>query len=138
MRFAGTQRTHGYCNAIGEAEASPRRSRVLDRLVHLLPAATHAAIAVGKTSWKIISMHCSIYKGSRRPDTYLFVPLRDDFSGVSDEAMKALGRLEHVMDLVLTPDRRLARSDARKVLRSLLARGCYIQLPPKDDTLPPG
>lgn len=78
-------------------------------------------------------MHCSIYKGRKAPDTYLFVPVKDDLSAVPAPVMGALGEAIHVMDLVLSPDRRLARSDAREVLRSLLHRGCYVQLPPKED-----
>ena len=81
-------------------------------------------------------MHCSIYKGTRKPDTYLFVPVKDDFSAVSEDVLRAFGELIHVMDLVLEPERRLARTDARIVLRALLERGCYIQLPPEDEKLP--
>lgn len=79
-------------------------------------------------------MHCSIYKGTRRPDTYLFVPGQDDFSAVSPALHQTMGELVHVMDLVLFPGRRLARADARIVMRSLLTRGCWVQLPPDDDS----
>jgi uncharacterized protein YcgL (UPF0745 family) len=37
------------------------------------------------------------------------------------------------MDLVIYPERPLARADARTVLRSLLQRGCWVQLPPEDE-----
>lgn len=78
-------------------------------------------------------MHASVYKGRKRPDTYLFLPVRDDFSVLSEELRQAMGELEHVMDLVLTPRRRLARADAHKVMRGMLLRGCYVQLPPQQD-----
>lgn len=78
-------------------------------------------------------MHCSIYKGRRQPDTYLFVPVKDDFSAVPAAVLQAMGPLEHVMELVLTPQRRLARADAVTVMRRLLLQGCYIQLPPEDE-----
>lgn len=78
-------------------------------------------------------MHCSIYKGRRAPDTYLFLPVRDDFSGVPAAVLNAFGQTEHVMDLVLTPGRSLARADAHTVMRSMLLKGCYVQLPPKDE-----
>jgi len=80
-----------------------------------------------------MTMHCSVYKGSRRPQTYLFVPGRDDFSAVSPSLHQTLGELIHVMDLVIYPERPLARADARTVLRSLLQRGCWVQLPPEDE-----
>lgn len=78
-------------------------------------------------------MHCSIYKGRKAPDTYLFVPVKDDLSTVPAPVMGALGEAVHVMDLVLTPARTLAQAEAKEVLRSLLHRGCYVQLPPKDE-----
>jgi uncharacterized protein YcgL (UPF0745 family) len=84
-------------------------------------------------------MHCSIYKGRRAPDTYLFLPVRDDFSSVPAAVMQAMGAPVHVMDIVLSPERSLARADTHKVMRSLLLLGCYVQLPPKDNppTSPP-
>ncbi len=75
-------------------------------------------------------MHCSIFKGSRTPDTYLFVPAREVTDAVPGLVLQRFGALEHVMDLVLTPDKRLARVEARTVLRALLTQGCFIQLPP--------
>mgnify|MGYP001421932640 CR=1 FL=1 len=78
-------------------------------------------------------MHCSIYKGRRAPDTYLFVPVRDDFTAVPASVLQAMGPLEHVMELVLTPERKLARVSAVTVMRRLLVQGCYVQLPPRDD-----
>ncbi|RFA25836.1 hypothetical protein CAI21_17910 [Alkalilimnicola ehrlichii] len=80
-------------------------------------------------------MHCSIYKGRRNEDTYLFIPCKDDFSSVPEAVLKALGEPIHVMDLVLTPERRLARSEAKEVLSGLLHKGCYVQLPPRDEEL---
>jgi uncharacterized protein YcgL (UPF0745 family) len=81
-------------------------------------------------------MHCSIYKGRRAQDTYLFVPVKDQFSAVPQAVLQAMGPLEHVMDLVLTPSRRLARADAAVVMRGLLLQGCFVQLPPRDEAEP--
>lgn len=81
-------------------------------------------------------MHCSIYKGRRAQDTYLFVPVKDEFSAVPQAVLQAMGPLEHVMDLVLTPSRRLARVDAATVMRGLLLQGCYVQLPPREESGP--
>lgn len=80
-------------------------------------------------------MHCSVYKGRKAPDTYLFLPVRDDFSAVPTALLQALGEPVHVMDLVLWPSRRLARVDAFTVMRGMLERGCYVQLPPREPAL---
>ncbi len=82
-------------------------------------------------------MHCSVYKGARRPNTYVFVPGPDDFSALSPALRDTMGELIHVMDLVLYPGRRLARAEAGRVMRSLLTRGCWVQLPPDADHLEP-
>ena len=80
-------------------------------------------------------MRCYIYRGRRKPDTYLYLAVPEDFSAVPEELMRAFGKMERVMDLVLTPDRQLAQEDARQVLRNLLQRGFHIQLPPAGDLL---
>lgn len=78
-------------------------------------------------------MHCSVFKGSRTPDTYLFLPARQPSDAVPQLVLQRFGQLQHVMDLVLTPERRLARIEAPVLLRALLTQGCYIQLPPREE-----
>ena len=41
-----------------------------------------------------------------------------------------LGNLQFVMELALTPERRLAREDAQVVRNNLSARGFHLQFPP--------
>lgn len=82
-------------------------------------------------------MHCSIYKGRRAQNTYLYVPVRDEFSTVPAAILQAMGPLDHVIDLVLTPQQKLARLDSVTVMRHLLIDGCYVQMPPADEKLDP-
>jgi len=42
-----------------------------------------------------------------------------------------MGRLEFVMELEITPTRKLAKEDAKKVLASLEEQGFFVQMPPK-------
>ncbi|MDX1655194.1 MAG: YcgL domain-containing protein [Candidatus Competibacteraceae bacterium] len=77
-------------------------------------------------------MNCAIYKSPRKADTYLFVACKDDFSAVPDALLKVLGQPIHVMDLELTPERKLARADTAEVLRHLQEQGWYLQMPPKE------
>lgn len=77
-------------------------------------------------------MHCSVYKGRKAADTYVYLPVKDDFSSLPADLRRAFGEPVHVMDLVLTPGRRLAQVEPRAVLRGLLEKGCYVQLPPRD------
>lgn len=71
-----------------------------------------------------------IYKGSRRAETYLYVPTQDNFERVPDELLDAMGRLELVMELEIHAGRRLARVDAVDVMKSVARAGYFLQLPP--------
>jgi len=75
-------------------------------------------------------MHCVIYKGPRKADTYLYVEREGDFERVPPSLLDLLGPLQKVMDLELSPDRRLAQADVDEVMAALRERGYYLQLPP--------
>jgi uncharacterized protein len=71
-----------------------------------------------------------IYKGSRRAETYLYVAGEDAFERVPAELLEAMGALELVMTLELDEQRRLARVDAKDVLKSVTRVGYFLQMPP--------
>jgi uncharacterized protein YcgL (UPF0745 family) len=78
-------------------------------------------------------MLCFVYKSPRKSDTYVYLRERDGF-GVLPEALTAtLGTLVFVMELELSPTRKLAREDTAKVIESLCERGFHLQLPPPPD-----
>jgi uncharacterized protein YcgL (UPF0745 family) len=71
-----------------------------------------------------------IYKGSRRAETYLYVPEENNFQRVPKELLDALGTLELVMNLELDERRRLARVDAKDIMMSVSQAGYFLQLAP--------
>lgn len=71
-----------------------------------------------------------IYKGSRRAETYLYVPEKNNFARVPGELLDAMGTLTFVMELEIDEQRRLARVDVKKVLESVSQEGYFLQLPP--------
>lgn len=73
---------------------------------------------------------CQIYRSSKREELYLFVPERDRFEQIPASLMAGFGRPVFVMELELTPERRLARSDVREVMRLMAEQGYYLQMPP--------
>lgn len=75
-------------------------------------------------------MHAYVYKSLRKHDTYVFLAGRDDFARLPEPVREQLGPLQFVLDVALTPGRRLARSDADVVRGNLVARGFHLQLPP--------
>ncbi len=71
-----------------------------------------------------------VYKSPRRADTYVYLAARDDFERVPDALRAQLGTLQFVLEVALTPERRLAREDAATVRANLTARGFHLQMPP--------
>ena len=76
---------------------------------------------------------CSIYKSSKRAEMYLYVDRSQDVSKLPESLMIAFGTPTKVMDLVLTPEKKLARADAEKVLSSIEEQDFYLQIPPADN-----
>lgn len=75
-------------------------------------------------------MQCYIYKSMKKDELYLYLQKKDDYSSVPESLLKSFGLMEFVMELELTPERKLARVDANKVLAGLQDKGFFIQMPP--------
>lgn len=75
-------------------------------------------------------MLCFIYKSLKKDGLYLYLDKKDDFSALPEALLANVGKLAFVMELELTPERKLAREDSQKVLASLKEKGFFMQLPP--------
>ncbi|WP_149196552.1 YcgL domain-containing protein [Luteimonas suaedae] len=75
-------------------------------------------------------MHAYVYKSLRKADTYVYLAARDDFSRLPGALRERLGTLQFVLDVALTPERKLAREDVNAVREHLALRGFHLQLPP--------
>lgn len=73
---------------------------------------------------------CQVYKGSKEDEMYLFVDQRDGLERVPDTLLERLGETRLVTTLVLTPERRLARAQASRVMDAIRDQGFYLQMPP--------
>ncbi|KGJ92942.1 YcgL domain-containing protein [Colwellia psychrerythraea] len=80
-------------------------------------------------------MLCTIYKSTRKAQTYLFVNKRDDFSSVPEALMKTFGTPNLVTIINLDTKDKLAMADLEKVKSSLNEQGFYLQLPPPQEDL---
>jgi uncharacterized protein YcgL (UPF0745 family) len=78
---------------------------------------------------------CAIYKSSKKQETYLYVPGRDDFSKVPETLMKTFGSPVFLMIMPLKKDREMARIDINKLRKELKIKGFYLQLPPPTENL---
>ena len=75
-------------------------------------------------------MQCFIYKSLKKNELYIYLEKKDDFSDIPESLLNSFGAMEFVMDLELTPDRRLAKEDAGQVILSLQEKGFFVQMPP--------
>ena len=81
-------------------------------------------------------MKCVVYKGSRKPGAYLYIPREGGFSHVPKSLLNLMGSLQLVMSFDLTADSTLAQASVKEVLEQLRHRGFYLQLPPSGTELP--
>ena len=73
---------------------------------------------------------CQVFRCSKQAEMYLYLPLGADLDELPDGLLRFLGRIEPVLELTLTPERRLARVEVKEVMRSLREQGYYVQMPP--------
>lgn len=79
---------------------------------------------------------CSIYKSPKKDEMYLYVNKAEALSRVPEALLQMFGSPKHVTDMMLKPERKLARADIDKVLAELTEKGFYLQMPPpKEDYL---
>lgn len=78
-------------------------------------------------------MQAYVYKSQRKADTFVYLAARDDFARLPEPLRAQLGELSFVLEVALTPERKLAREDADVVRTNLASRGFHIQFPPQPD-----
>ena len=74
-------------------------------------------------------MHAYVYKSLKKADTYVYLAARDDFARLPPPLLTQLGKLEFVLDVALTPERRLAQADTAVVRANLESQGFHVQFP---------
>ncbi|MCQ2029640.1 YcgL domain-containing protein [Stutzerimonas zhaodongensis] len=76
---------------------------------------------------------CSIYRSPRKAGMYLYVERSEALARVPEALLAAFGPPQLAFDMVLTPERKLAREDITTVLENLEKQGYHLQMPPPDD-----
>lgn len=78
----------------------------------------------------------SIFKSPKKDEMYLYVTKQAKLAEVPSALLELFGKPVHVMDLLLTPEKTLARVDTTKVMTEIEEKGFFLQMPPpKDDYL---
>lgn len=64
---------------------------------------------------------------------FLYLREQDAFDLIPEALRSRFGTPQYVMELTLTPERRLAREDVAVVIDNLAGQGFHLQLPPDLD-----
>ena len=93
--------------------------------------AIDAIISFYSFSSKVLpTVQCFIYKSNKKDELYLYLNKQDDFSSIPEAILKSIGQPEYVMQLEITPERKLAREKASDILQGIEENGFFIQMPP--------
>lgn len=75
-------------------------------------------------------MRCFVYKSLRKADLYVFLRNEGEFDRLPPALLEQMGAPVFVIELLLDPERKLAREDVNVVIRNLDEQGYHLQLPP--------
>ena len=76
-------------------------------------------------------MKCFIYRGTKKAETYIYLPNKDQFDHLPRNLLALLGQLEFAMELDLIAVKQLANADLEQVKTKITQEGYYLQLPPE-------
>lgn len=79
-----------------------------------------------------IKRFCSVYKSSKKAEMYLYIDRKTELKELPEELKMIFGEPKHVLDMVLTPEKKLARVSSQKVLSAIEENGFFLQMPPSD------
>jgi uncharacterized protein len=75
-------------------------------------------------------VNCNIYRCSKKDEMYLYIHEDKTKDDLPEELITMVKELTHVIDLELTPERKLAREDVNVVMKNLKEKGYHLQMPP--------
>jgi len=78
-------------------------------------------------------MKCSVIRSSQNDFTYIYLLAGHDYDDLPAALKKVFGEPELVMELELTPERKLAYEDTNQVMKNLSEQGYHLQMPPQED-----
>ena len=78
-------------------------------------------------------MKCYVVRSSMKDFTYIYLLEGHDFDDLPISLKKVFGEPEFVMNLELSPERKLAYEDVSEVMNNLSEKGYHLQMPPQED-----
>ena len=79
-------------------------------------------------------MQCYVYRSRRKPGSFLFLLIKDEFNRVAETLLKIFGTPEFSFEFELSPARNLViKADPQEMLKVIQENGFYLQLPPAEE-----
>jgi len=78
-------------------------------------------------------MKCTVFRSSLKAFTYIYLAEDSKIDDLPPSLTEIFGEPDFVMDLDLTPERKLAYADIDLVMKNLADEGYHLQMPPQDD-----
>lgn len=75
-------------------------------------------------------MQCFVYKSLRKAETYVYLREAEGFEVLPAPIVAQLGPLAFVIEMELSPQRKLARENVDTVMVNLDSQGYHLQWPP--------
>ncbi|GGC72665.1 YcgL domain-containing protein [Marinobacter halophilus] len=76
----------------------------------------------------------SVFRSSKKSDTYLYVRRGQKWEDLPEALRSIFGKPVHAMDLLLSPDKQLARTSGQEVLAALADKDFFLQMPEETET----
>ena len=76
----------------------------------------------------------SVFRSSKNSDTYAYVRRGQAWDELPETLQAAFGKPVHAMDLIMTPERKLAKVTGGQVLSAIEDQGFYLQMPERLDS----
>lgn len=74
----------------------------------------------------------SVYKSPKKEELYLYVLQKDGIENLPNELQVMFGKPQHVINFQMTKDKKMPRVNAVEVIKSIVGRGYFIQMPPTE------
>lgn len=76
----------------------------------------------------------SVFRSSKKNDTYIYVRRGQNWEDLPEALRGIFGQPVHAMDLIMTADRKLARTTGKQVLEAIEEKDFYLQMPEEQDS----
>lgn len=76
---------------------------------------------------------CDVFRSPKKEGMYLYVKKQEGLERVPEALLERFGKPVHAMTLLLTPEKKLARTTPEMVAQALDEQGFYLQMPPVED-----